>query len=330
MDEEFTTTAYPNVQENLKLPTEDQVILKEPASSTGTLSSLQNLEKEISFTNQFFMKKPQEEEPETTNTESEVQSKVSVPIHQDNSSVPPMTTPVIDLTVSQPISTTVQAPLPTSTATIITITTITTLPPPPPQPQQSTTDMILLQCIGELEQHIANLIQDNLALDERKAVDEIVTDAVDWAMQAPIQACFSDLPAKSLEHDYSNKLLADLDEACKKKRKKRVPPRTPFGSPPLQPPPSPPPVGASGTPGSAQQQGSRALSSSKIAAFTHQSMASATSDTRYESTSFMAIQETSPSDDLMHDDSIPDKHVHLSDMKTRNDNLPKADMRKDW
>ncbi|GJQ99057.1 hypothetical protein Tco_0522042 [Tanacetum coccineum] len=40
MDEEFTTTAYPNVQENLKLPTEDQVILEEPASSTGTLSSL--------------------------------------------------------------------------------------------------------------------------------------------------------------------------------------------------------------------------------------------------------------------------------------------------
>ncbi|GJZ43460.1 hypothetical protein Tco_0590715 [Tanacetum coccineum] len=32
MDEEFTTTAYPNVQENLKLPTEDQVILEEPAT----------------------------------------------------------------------------------------------------------------------------------------------------------------------------------------------------------------------------------------------------------------------------------------------------------
>ncbi|GJZ13513.1 hypothetical protein Tco_0548743 [Tanacetum coccineum] len=51
MDEEFTTMAYPNVQENLKLPTEDQVILEEPASSAGTLSSLQNLDKELSFTN---------------------------------------------------------------------------------------------------------------------------------------------------------------------------------------------------------------------------------------------------------------------------------------
>ncbi|GJR41050.1 hypothetical protein Tco_1216734 [Tanacetum coccineum] len=50
MDEEFTTTTYLNVQENLKLPTEDQVILEEPTSSTGTLSSLQNLDKDLSFT----------------------------------------------------------------------------------------------------------------------------------------------------------------------------------------------------------------------------------------------------------------------------------------
>ncbi|GJW71881.1 hypothetical protein Tco_0128798 [Tanacetum coccineum] len=89
MDEEFTTTAYPN----------------------------------------FFVEKQQDEEPEKTNAESEVQSMVTVPIHQDTSSVPPMTTPVIDLTTSQSDS-----PLPTSTVTTTTITTTTTLPPPPPQP----------------------------------------------------------------------------------------------------------------------------------------------------------------------------------------------------
>ncbi|GJU38717.1 retrovirus-related pol polyprotein from transposon TNT 1-94 [Tanacetum coccineum] len=72
MDEEFTTTAYPNVQENLKLPTEDQVILEEPASSSGTMSSLQNLEKDLSFTDQFFIEKPQEEEPGKTIAEAEV------------------------------------------------------------------------------------------------------------------------------------------------------------------------------------------------------------------------------------------------------------------
>ncbi|GKD06766.1 hypothetical protein Tco_1181740 [Tanacetum coccineum] len=54
---EFTTTAYPNVQENLKLPTEDQVRLEEPISSAGTLSSLQNLDKELSFADQFLVEK---------------------------------------------------------------------------------------------------------------------------------------------------------------------------------------------------------------------------------------------------------------------------------
>ncbi|GKG23996.1 hypothetical protein Tco_0392032, partial [Tanacetum coccineum] len=45
-------------------------------------------------------------------------------------------------------------------------------------------------------------------------------------------------------------LLADLDEARKKKRKKRDLPRTPSGSPLPQPPPPPPPAGASGAPDS--------------------------------------------------------------------------------
>ncbi|GKD50515.1 retrovirus-related pol polyprotein from transposon TNT 1-94 [Tanacetum coccineum] len=124
MDEEFTTTAYPNVHENLKLPTEDQVILEEPASSTGTLSSLQNLEKDLSFTDQIFMEKPHEEESGKTNAETEVRSMVSVPIHQDTSLVPPMTTPVIDLTMMQSDS-----PLPTSTTTTSIITTTASLRP---------------------------------------------------------------------------------------------------------------------------------------------------------------------------------------------------------
>ncbi|GJV36385.1 hypothetical protein Tco_1408862 [Tanacetum coccineum] len=145
MDEEFTTTAYPNVQENFKLPTEGEVRLEEPASSAGTLSSLQNLDKELSFADQFLVEKSQEDEPEKTNTKSEVQSMVTIPIHQDASSVPLMTTPVIDLTVSQPVSTTIQAPLLTSTTTITAITTTTTsLPPIPPQLQQGSSDLILI------------------------------------------------------------------------------------------------------------------------------------------------------------------------------------------
>ncbi|GJW22163.1 hypothetical protein Tco_0032785 [Tanacetum coccineum] len=49
IDEEFTTTTYPNVHENLKLPTKGEVRLEEPASSARTLSSLQHLDKELSF-----------------------------------------------------------------------------------------------------------------------------------------------------------------------------------------------------------------------------------------------------------------------------------------
>ncbi|GKB30590.1 hypothetical protein Tco_0869991 [Tanacetum coccineum] len=113
MEWEFTITAYPNVQENLKLLTEDQVTLEEPASSSETLSSLQNLDKDLSFTDQFFVEKPQEEEPRKTYAEAESQS---------------------------------DSPLPTSSTTTSTITT-TTLPPPP---LQSTTDPILVRLIADI------------------------------------------------------------------------------------------------------------------------------------------------------------------------------------
>ncbi|GJT66312.1 retrovirus-related pol polyprotein from transposon TNT 1-94 [Tanacetum coccineum] len=86
MDEEFTITGYPN----------------------------------------FFVEKPHEEESGKMNAETEVQSMVSVPIHQGTSSVPLMTTPVINLMTMQSDSL-----LPTSTATTSIITTTTSFPPPP-------------------------------------------------------------------------------------------------------------------------------------------------------------------------------------------------------
>nr|GEV87938.1 copia protein [Tanacetum cinerariifolium] len=58
MDEWFTATAYLKVQENLKLTIEVHVILEEPASSLGTLSSLQHLTKDLSFGDLFFSDKP--------------------------------------------------------------------------------------------------------------------------------------------------------------------------------------------------------------------------------------------------------------------------------
>nr|GEU70573.1 retrovirus-related Pol polyprotein from transposon TNT 1-94 [Tanacetum cinerariifolium] len=70
------------------------------------------------------------------------------------------------------------------------------------------------------------------------AVSEVVTDAVDWAMQAPLRNRFRDLPE------------ADMKEILHQRMKKdRESPKTPPGSPSHQPPPPPPPAGPSGTSG---------------------------------------------------------------------------------
>nr|GEU69966.1 hypothetical protein [Tanacetum cinerariifolium] len=74
--------------------------------------------------------------------------------------------------------------------------------------------------VGELEHIMTNLIQDNKHLEERldshgsrlytlknldipqqvsKAVDEIVTDAVDWAIQAPLRNHFRDMPEADMK-----------------------------------------------------------------------------------------------------------------------------------
>ncbi|GJV55513.1 hypothetical protein Tco_1456518 [Tanacetum coccineum] len=269
---------------------------------------------------------------------------VSVPIHQDTSSVPPITTLFIDLMTMQSDS-----PLPKSTATTSIITTTTSLLPPP-QPQQSTAYLILVCRIGELEQHMADLIQNNIALEESRlgnasSTSSSLPDLPTVDMKEILQQrmfednsykaheAHNDLYEalqKSLELDYSNQRLADQEEARKKKRKKRAAPRTPSGSPPSPPPPLPPLAGTSGAIGSDQLQGNKAPSSFEPAASTHQSMAWTTSDTRFELTGFTAALELSPTNYLMQDDSILEEQVHLSDDEdSENDHQPKADLRKD-
>ncbi|GJZ22848.1 hypothetical protein Tco_0559887 [Tanacetum coccineum] len=107
MDEEFTTTAYPNVQKNLKLTVDDR------------------------FGDQFFNDKPSEADNEKTTADTKAESMVSITIHQDTSAIPPMTSLVIDL-VSRPDSPNVHQPLPTTTiATTTTTTIMKTIPLPP-------------------------------------------------------------------------------------------------------------------------------------------------------------------------------------------------------
>nr|GEZ31600.1 histone deacetylase 14 [Tanacetum cinerariifolium] len=263
LDEGFTATVYPNVQENLKHSIDEPVLLEEPASSSRTLSSLQHLSRDFSFGDQFFSDKHLDA---VKNAVTEVESME----HQQLKA--------------------------TTTDTTTTITT--TMLPPPQAPQQSTTEAMMVKCISELEHIMADLIQANKNIDVRLdkhgarlytleqldipqqvsiGVSEVVTDAVDWAMQAHLCNRFRDLPEadmkeilyqrmwesdsykshevhmqlfealeKSMNRDHSEELAQDLAEARKKNKKGRESPKTPPGSPSHQPPPSPPPAGPSG------------------------------------------------------------------------------------
>ncbi|GKB06348.1 hypothetical protein Tco_0834581, partial [Tanacetum coccineum] len=243
-----------NLEENLKLPTEGEVRLEELVSFAGTLSFLQNLDKKLSFTNQFMVEKSHEDEPEKTNTEAEVQSMVTVPIHQDTSFVPLITTPVIDITDPQSDSITVPASMPTTTTTV-TETTTTTIPPPPPQPQQDVLTLILTQTIIQLEQNIGDLgdtveFIDSQEIDQKieESVKEVVTASVQHAMRAPLLARFKDLSTSDIKEIMLQRIEqfdADKAEERTKKKSKQDSPNTPPESPPPPPPPLPP-SGASG------------------------------------------------------------------------------------
>ncbi|GKC90227.1 hypothetical protein Tco_1150876 [Tanacetum coccineum] len=104
MHEDFIAIGYPTVHKNLKLTTEEQVHIENPPSSSGTLSSMKNLEDAFTFGDQFINDKSTEEEPRKANVETEVEYMVTVPIHQASSSVPPLSTPIIDLTPPKPVS----------------------------------------------------------------------------------------------------------------------------------------------------------------------------------------------------------------------------------
>ncbi|GKG34940.1 hypothetical protein Tco_0437636, partial [Tanacetum coccineum] len=116
-------------------------------SSSGTLSSIKNLDDAFTYGDQFLYDKPTEEEPGKANMEAKVESMVTVPIHQAFSVVPPLFTLVIDLTQPKPVSPHIQEPIFTAT----TATTTTTFSTPPPPQQQITIDPVLAARLSTLE-----------------------------------------------------------------------------------------------------------------------------------------------------------------------------------
>ncbi|GJY50288.1 hypothetical protein Tco_0441135, partial [Tanacetum coccineum] len=186
--DEFMANAYPKVHESLKFPADEHVILEDPPSSTGTLSSMKNLEDAYTIGDQFFNDKSTKDEPGKLNVEAEVVSMVTVLIYQASSSVPPMSTPVIDLS--------------------------------PPKPAPSTTQTLLVARVTALEQKFAVFEQKSKNLDNTtqnlrsrvftlelrdlphkidKAVCKNVKEAVQIALQAPLRERFRDLPEADMK-----------------------------------------------------------------------------------------------------------------------------------
>nr|GEV40259.1 copia protein [Tanacetum cinerariifolium] len=143
------------------LPADEHVILEEPLSSSGTLSLIKNLDDAYTFGDRFLNDKSTEDEPGKLNMDSKVVSMVTVPIHQASSSVPPLSTSIINLSPPKPILATTHAPIFTAT----TMTATTTLPLPPPPPRQSTSNSELAARVTALEQKLATFKQKSKTID---------------------------------------------------------------------------------------------------------------------------------------------------------------------
>nr|GFC63503.1 hypothetical protein [Tanacetum cinerariifolium] len=192
LDEWFTATVYPNVQENLKLAVEEPVFDKHSDADK--------------------------------NAETKVESMVNVTIQQALSSISIMTSPIIDLT-SRPESPKEHQQL---KATTTDTTTTTTTLPPPQAPQQSTTEAMMVKRIGELEHIMADLIQVNKDIEDR--LDSHGSRLYTLEQLDIPQRLFEALE-KSMNRDHFEELAHDLAEARKKRKKGRESPKTQLGSP---------------------------------------------------------------------------------------------------
>nr|GFB95585.1 hypothetical protein [Tanacetum cinerariifolium] len=86
---------------------------------------------------------------------------INVPIHQASTSVPPLSTPIIDLSPLKPAA----YPLPEPFTFATTETTTTTLPLPPPPQQQSTTNSKLVARVTTLKKKFTDFEQKSQTLD---------------------------------------------------------------------------------------------------------------------------------------------------------------------
>ncbi|GJX83933.1 hypothetical protein Tco_0333414, partial [Tanacetum coccineum] len=236
MHKDFISMVYPKVYKSLKHTTEEHLFLENQPSSSGTLSSMKNLDDAFTYGDQFLYDKPTEEEPDKANVETEVESMVTIPIHQASPIAPPLFTPVINLTQPKPVSPPNQELIFT-----VTTTTTTTLPPPPPPQQQSTTNPALAAHVSALEQICSNFEKKNKVQDQTaqalssriftlenhdlyskidKYINENVKEAIQDALQALIRESFRELSEFEMKEILHLENREEFMDAMAKSRKR--------------------------------------------------------------------------------------------------------------
>ncbi|GJR37081.1 hypothetical protein Tco_1212765 [Tanacetum coccineum] len=153
-------------------------------SSSGTLSSMKNLDDAYTIGDQFLNDKSTKDESGKLNVEAKVVSMVTVLIYQASYIVPPLSTSMIGLSPPKPVPSTTQAPIFTATTT----TTTTTLPLSPPPQQQSSTDS-----------EVFTLELRDLPHKINQTVNEVVKEVVHVALQAPLRDRFRELPEADMK-----------------------------------------------------------------------------------------------------------------------------------
>ncbi|GKB97635.1 hypothetical protein Tco_0983772, partial [Tanacetum coccineum] len=302
--------ARPNLEhtdENLKLTVDDPVIPEEPASSTGTLSSLQHLAKDFSFGDQFFNDKPSEANNEKTTADTEAESMVSVTIHQDTSVIPPMTSPVIIFKVVDEI----------------------------------VTDVVDWAMHAPLRERFRDLPE----ADMKEIIHNRMWESKSYQTHKDHMTLYEALE-KSMARDNRDQLLSNLAEARKKKKKRQGSPKTPSGSPPHPPPPPPPPAGPSGTLGASGASGlsqspppppppsnTQGGQSTSTAAPNFSKTTTSAEYTAWTMTNTTIKPSISPIPEELHmgDDSTADEQAYSSSGEdVGRDHIPTVNLRQSW
>nr|GEZ61094.1 E-beta-farnesene synthase [Tanacetum cinerariifolium] len=285
LDEGFTATVYPNVQENLKLIVEEPVLLEEPASSSGTLSSLQHLSRDFSFGDQYFSDKHLDVDK---NAKTEVESMrigelehIMAGLIQDNKDM--------------------EERLDSHGSRLYTLEQLDI-------PQRVSIDVseVVRDAVDwAMQVPLRNHFKDLPEADMKEILHQRMWESDSYKSHEDHMQLFEALE-KSMNRDHSEELAQDLAEARKRRKKRRESPKTPPGaSGSAQMLPSPPPP--SSTNQESPYKGSATPSPSKIAALAKY-QAWTTTDIRLRP----SISLT-PADLQMDEDMALDEQVQSSD-----------------